>query len=182
MFTRGLLPPQLSLPSLLLLDPTVGAPIASTDATGDQGIVGPQQTAQQKKAKHYNSGFSENFPRSSARRCGTCSARASTRRDIQIARIDNSGRVGAPQSISAKTKKRAASAAARFQSPAALMYRRLTRDLICRGAYLQVPFLTSRLARPRRPRSQARLRPWSSSFPTAWRRCPTRSGNTQPRI
>jgi hypothetical protein len=45
-----------------LSDPTVAAPIASTDATGDQGIVGPQQTAQQKKAKHRNSGFSREFP------------------------------------------------------------------------------------------------------------------------
>ncbi len=45
-----------------LSDPTVAAPIASTDATGDQGIVGPQQTAQQKKAKHHNSGFSREFP------------------------------------------------------------------------------------------------------------------------
>lgn len=41
---------------------TPGAPVASTDATGDQGIVGPQQTAQQKKAKRHNSSFSRDFP------------------------------------------------------------------------------------------------------------------------
>ena len=45
-----------------LSDPTVAAPVASTDAAGDQGIVGPQQTAQQKKAKHHNSSFSRDFP------------------------------------------------------------------------------------------------------------------------
>jgi len=45
-----------------LSDPTVAAPVASTDAAGDQSIVGPQQTAQQKKAKHHNSSFSRDFP------------------------------------------------------------------------------------------------------------------------
>jgi hypothetical protein len=41
-----------------LSDPTVAAPVASTDAAGDQSIVGPQQ----KKAKHHNSSFSRDFP------------------------------------------------------------------------------------------------------------------------
>jgi hypothetical protein len=45
-----------------LSDPTVAAPVASADATGDQSIIGPQQTAQQKKAKHHNSSFSRDFP------------------------------------------------------------------------------------------------------------------------
>src|SRR5580700_1611252 len=43
-----------------LSDPNVatpGTPVASSDAGGDQGIVGPQQTAQQKKARHHNSSF-----------------------------------------------------------------------------------------------------------------------------
>jgi len=48
-----------------LSDPNVatpGTPVASSDAGGDQGIVGPQQTAQQKKARHHNSSFSRDFP------------------------------------------------------------------------------------------------------------------------
>ena len=48
-----------------LSDPNVatpGASVGSSDAAGDQGIVGPQQTAQQKKTKHHNSSFSRDFP------------------------------------------------------------------------------------------------------------------------
>jgi type IV secretory pathway VirB10-like protein len=48
-----------------LSDPNVatpGASVASSDAAGDQGVVGPQQTAQQKKTKHHNSSFSRDFP------------------------------------------------------------------------------------------------------------------------
>jgi hypothetical protein len=48
-----------------LSDPTVAtpaAPVASADTAVDQGVVGPQQTAQQKKAKHHYSGYARDFP------------------------------------------------------------------------------------------------------------------------
>ena len=48
-----------------LSDPNVAtpvSPVASTDAAGDQGYVGPQQTAQQKKTKHHNANYSRDFP------------------------------------------------------------------------------------------------------------------------
>ncbi len=48
-----------------LSDPNVAtpaAPLASTDAAGDQSAVGPQQTAQQKKTRHHNSNYGRDFP------------------------------------------------------------------------------------------------------------------------
>jgi hypothetical protein len=48
-----------------LSDPSVAtpaSPIASGDAAGDQAIVGPQQTAQQKKSRHHGSNFTRDLP------------------------------------------------------------------------------------------------------------------------